>query len=58
MFSLNYTDADFAEVTKRFVAAAEKMKQDGWWWHDATLTNKRIRRQILTEMLGRAFKRR
>jgi glutamate-1-semialdehyde 2,1-aminomutase len=57
IFSLNYTDADFAEVTKRFVAAAEKMKQDGWWWHDASLTNKRIRRQILKEMLAHAFKR-
>src|SRR5215831_17832392 len=57
LFSLNYTDADFAEVAKRFVAAAEKMKQDGWWWHDASLTNKRIRRQILKEMLGHAFKR-
>jgi len=33
------------------------MKQDGWWWHDASLTNKRIRRQILKEILGHAFKR-
>jgi glutamate-1-semialdehyde 2,1-aminomutase len=57
LFSLNYTDTDFAEVTKRFVAAAEKMKQDGWWWHDASLTNKRIRRQILKEMLAYTFKR-
>ena len=53
IFSLNYTDADFAEVTKRFVTAAEKMKQDGWWWHDAALTNKKIRRQILKEMIFR-----
>jgi glutamate-1-semialdehyde 2,1-aminomutase len=53
IFSLNYTDADFAEVTNRFVAAAEKMKQDGWWWHDASLTNKKIRRKILKEMLTR-----
>lgn len=52
IFSLNYTDADFAEVTKRFVAAADKMKQDGWWWNDGTLTNKTIKRQILKEMLG------
>lgn len=52
IFSLNYTDADFAEVTKRFVAAAEKMKQDGWWWNDGTLTNKAIKRQILKEMVG------
>ena len=53
IFSLNYTDADFAEVANRFVAAAEKMKRDGWWWHDASLTNKRIRRKILKEMLTR-----
>ena len=33
IFSLNYTDADFAAVADRFVAAAEKMKRDGWWWH-------------------------
>jgi glutamate-1-semialdehyde 2,1-aminomutase len=53
IFSLNYTDADFAEVAKRFVTAAEKMKQDGWWWRDASLTNKSIRRQILKEMFTR-----
>ncbi len=57
VFSLNYTDADFAEVEKRFVAAAEKMKRDGWWWHDASLTNKAIRRKILKEMIGSRWKR-
>ena len=53
IFSLNYTDADFAEVMNRFVAAAQNMKQDGWWWRDAGLTNKAIRRQILKEMVTR-----
>jgi glutamate-1-semialdehyde 2,1-aminomutase len=53
IFSLNYTDADFAEVAKRFATAATKMKQDGWWWHEASLTNKGIRRRILKEMLMR-----
>src|ERR1700686_4801314 len=53
IFSLNYTDADFAQVADRFVTAAEKMKQDGWWWRDASLTNKTIRRQILKEMFTR-----
>jgi glutamate-1-semialdehyde 2,1-aminomutase len=53
IFSLNYTDADFAEVAKRFVTAAGKMKQDGWWWRDASVTNKTIRRKILKEMITR-----
>jgi len=51
IFSLNYTDADFTEVADRFVAASEKMKRDGWWWHDAAITNKDIKRRILKEML-------
>src|SRR6266446_2176420 len=54
IFSLNYTDADFAEVADRFVAAAGKMKRDGWWWREDSLTNKNIRRQILKEMITRA----
>ena len=57
IFSLNYTDADFAEISRRFVAAAEKMQQDGWWWSDASLTNKTIRRQILKEMIRSRFSR-
>lgn len=57
IFSLNYSDADFAEVASRFVAAAKKMDEDGWWWHDASLTNKRIRRQILREMIASKFTR-
>ena len=55
IFSLNFTDADFAEVEQRFVAAAQKMKRDGWWWHPPTLTNKAIRRQILKEMIASKF---
>lgn len=53
IFSLNYSDAEFAEVADRFVLAAGKMQQDGWWWHDASLTNRSIRRQILKEMMTR-----
>src|SRR4051794_22153654 len=55
IFSLNYTDADFGEVADRFVAASGKMKRDGWWWHDPSLTNKTIRRRILREMLNKRF---
>ena len=53
IFSLNYTDAEFAEVADRFVTAAEKMKRDGWWWHGVAFTNKDIRRKILKEMITR-----
>jgi glutamate-1-semialdehyde 2,1-aminomutase len=49
IFSLNYTDADFQAVADRFVAAAKKMKADGWWWSPDGITNKAIRRMILKE---------
>ena len=51
IFSLNYTDADFAVVADRFIAAAAAMQRDGWWWHNPTLTNKTIKRTILKEMI-------
>jgi glutamate-1-semialdehyde 2,1-aminomutase len=51
IFSLDYTDADFEEVADRVVSAATAMKADGWWWADAALTNKSIRRRVLREML-------
>jgi glutamate-1-semialdehyde 2,1-aminomutase len=50
IFSLDYTDADFAAVADRFIAAARQMQQDGWWWKDSALTNKSIRRRVLLEM--------
>jgi glutamate-1-semialdehyde 2,1-aminomutase len=51
IFSLDYTEADFAAVTERFVAAARAMSQDAWWWSRDGLTNKSIRRQVLKELL-------
>jgi glutamate-1-semialdehyde 2,1-aminomutase len=55
VFSLNYGDADFDAVRDRFVAAALEMQADGWWWHGAGLTNRRIRHGLLLEMLRRRF---
>jgi len=55
VFSLNYTQADFDIVCQRFVAAAQAMQADGWWWQDAQLTNRSIRRGILREMLAARF---
>jgi glutamate-1-semialdehyde 2,1-aminomutase len=51
IFSLNYSDADFAAVADRVLAAAEAMRRDGWWWHNPTLTNKAIRRRVMRELL-------
>lgn len=51
IFSLNYTDADFSAVTAKFIQAARRMSRDGWWWADTEMTNKSIKRMILSEML-------
>ena len=56
IFSLNYTDADFAAVVDRFVAAAQAMQRDAWWWSRAGLTNKVLRRQVLNELLQTAWR--
>ena len=51
IFSLNYSDDDFAAVLQKFVLAAQQMQADGWWWDSPELSNKRIRRRILKETL-------
>jgi len=51
IFSLNYSEAEFAAVADRVVAASEAMRRDGWWWQDRALTNKAIRRRVLRELL-------
>ncbi len=53
IFSLNYDDADFAEVVARFVKAAQACADDGWWWTAPGTTNKMLRRQVLKETLSR-----
>jgi glutamate-1-semialdehyde 2,1-aminomutase len=53
IFSLNYTQADYDGFADRFVAAAEAMGADGWWWHDEAAqaeTRPSIKRQVLREM--------
>jgi glutamate-1-semialdehyde 2,1-aminomutase len=51
IFSHNYTQRDFDEVARRFVAAAARMKADGWWWHVPQATNRSVRRGVLKEMV-------
>jgi glutamate-1-semialdehyde 2,1-aminomutase len=52
IFSLNYTSDDFEEVARRFVAAAEAMARDAWWWQPPATEAGRtpIRRQVLNEL--------
>lgn len=50
IFSLNYTDADFAIVSSKFIQAARRMLWDGWWWSGSELSNKDIKRRLLGEM--------
>jgi len=50
IFSHNYTDADFEEVCRRFVSAAQRMVEDGWWC-ESPLDDRAIRRRILGEIV-------
>ncbi len=56
-FSLNYSEAEFAAVADRFVAAVKAMKADGWWWGNPAITNKTIKRAVLKEMVMRRLSR-
>lgn len=52
IMSHNFSDEDFLQVVNLFVAAAQQMKRDGWWWLNPQLTDKAIKRQMLKEMLA------
>jgi glutamate-1-semialdehyde 2,1-aminomutase len=52
IFSHDLKDSDFDEIANRFVTAAQAMQADGWWWSDAALTNKAIKRRILKELVS------
>ena len=51
IFNLAYTPADFAAVADRLVAAAQEMQRDGWWWPVPGLTDRKIRRTLLGELI-------
>jgi glutamate-1-semialdehyde 2,1-aminomutase len=53
IFPLACTDAHFAEISRRFIGAAQHMKSDGWWHAEPARSNRSIRRSILKEMLRR-----
>jgi len=56
IFSLKYTDADFAAVADRIVAAGRAMLKDAWWWTPPHVTNHWIKQRVLKEMLLQRLK--
>lgn len=56
IMSHNFSDDDYEAVMQRFVVAAQAMSADGWWWQDAALTDKAIKKQIFKEVLATVFK--
>ncbi|MGD8783799.1 MAG: aminotransferase class III-fold pyridoxal phosphate-dependent enzyme [Thioalkalispiraceae bacterium] len=56
IMSHNFSDNEYEEVMQAFVTAAEAMQNHGWWWQDASLTNKSIKKQLFREMMTAIFK--
>lgn len=56
IFSLAYSDVDFAAIADRFVAAAHAMQADGWWWLPERNAAKALRRRVVLEMLHHALR--
>jgi len=53
LFSLDFTDKDYAEVQTKLLAACEKMTAAGWWWDGVTA--KVIKNAIVSEFLTAMF---
>ena len=51
IFSLDIDDALFADIVRRFVAAAQAMRADGWWHGGAGPSDKALRRGVLIQAL-------
>lgn len=57
IFSLAYSDGDFAEVADRFLAATRQMARDGWWWLPEGDAGKAFRRRLIGEFVSHRLKR-
>jgi glutamate-1-semialdehyde 2,1-aminomutase len=51
IFPIDLPAADFAEISRRVIAAAVAMNRDGWWWAAPRLTNRAIKRRVRRETL-------
>jgi glutamate-1-semialdehyde 2,1-aminomutase len=53
IFSLAWTEQDFAQFTERFIRAARVMASDGYWWGPDP---KALRRRLIREMIRHKFR--
>jgi glutamate-1-semialdehyde 2,1-aminomutase len=51
IFTLSCTADEFAQVARRFEAAARAMSRDGWWWRGPGSDARSLRRQVLRELI-------
>ncbi|MCW9031529.1 MAG: glutamate-1-semialdehyde 2,1-aminomutase, partial [Gammaproteobacteria bacterium] len=51
IMSHDFSDQEYELVMNKMVAAAEEMENDGWWWKSESLTNKSIKKQIVSEIV-------
>jgi len=51
IFNFEFDDTTFQLFTNRFIKAAMRMQEDGWWWTAENQTNRNIRQQVLKEIL-------
>lgn len=55
IMSFNFSDDDFEELATRFVRAAARMAEDGWWWRSDSLSDRSIQKQLVLEALQARF---
>jgi glutamate-1-semialdehyde 2,1-aminomutase len=51
IFPHSLTEDELDEISRRLVAAAVAMRDDGWWWRDEALTDKAIKRRLSRDLL-------
>lgn len=55
IFSLAFSDTDFAEVENSFLSACTEMQEGGWWWNSGEDHGKVIRKSLTREILHHKF---
>jgi glutamate-1-semialdehyde 2,1-aminomutase len=57
LFPLHVSEQDFSEIEARFLAAAQDMRDAGWWWGAGVVTAKTLRRIQMREMAAAVWSR-